>query len=77
MLFDLVGHHMLPATRLLVYQVPGKTDHVDQQAFGQAVLADHTGGDGLSLVGQADRPARPVDVTVTDQTIEHLGDGRG
>ena len=50
-LFDLVGDDVLPPAGLEVGLVPGQADDVDEQALGQAVLADHA-------VGQHAAPAR-------------------
>ena len=38
---DAVAHHVLPAARLRVDRVPLQADDVEQQALGQAVLAQH------------------------------------
>ncbi len=49
---DGLRHHVLPAARLLVDELPVQADDVDQQALGEAVLAHHPGGQAPALVGQ-------------------------
>ena len=49
---DGLGHHVLPAARLLVHLLPGQPDHVGEQPLGEPVLAHHPGGEPHALVGQ-------------------------
>ena len=74
---DLVGHDMLPAARLVVHQVPGQPDDVDEQALGEPVLAQHRLRHALALLGKGDRPSRTLDIAVRGQPVEHFGDRRG
>ena len=40
---DRLGHHVLPAARLVVHLLPLETDDVDEQALGEPVLAHDAG----------------------------------
>ena len=41
---DGVAHHVLPAACLVVHLRPVHTDHIDEEALGQAMLTQHLGG---------------------------------
>ena len=49
---DGLAHHVLPAARLLVHQLPVEPDHVGEQPLGQAVLAHHPHGQAVPLAGE-------------------------
>ena len=46
---DLLGHHVLPAAGLIVNELDVEPDDVEEQPFGQAMLAHHPGGQLASL----------------------------
>ena len=50
--FDLLAHHVLPATSLLVHELPLEADDVGQQALGEAMLAHHANGKDAAVLGQ-------------------------
>ena len=49
---DGLRHHVLPAARLGVDELPVEADDVGQQPLGEPVLAHHAGGQELALVGE-------------------------
>ena len=49
---DGLGHHVLPAARLGVDELPVEADDVGEQPLGEPVLAHHAGGQPLALVGE-------------------------
>ena len=69
---DGLAHHVLPAARLLVDQLPVEADDVGEQALGEPVLAHHAHREAVALVGQ-------LEVAVAldrQQTVAlHPGDG--
>ena len=67
---------MFPAAGLVVHQVPGQPDHVDEEALGEPVLAQHRLRHSLALLGEGDRPSRTLDVAIRGQPVEHFGDRR-
>ena len=42
---DGLGHHVLPAARLGVHELPVEADDVGEQPLGEPVLAHHAGGE--------------------------------
>jgi len=53
---DRLAHHMLPAARLGVHLLPFEPDDVDEQAFGEAVLAHHPRRQPAALLRQLQMP---------------------
>ncbi len=49
---DGLRHHVLPAARFGVDELPVEADDVGQQPLGEPVLAHHAGGQELPLVGE-------------------------
>ncbi len=70
--FNGVAHHMLPAAGFGVGLLPLQSDHVDEQAFREPVLAHHARGDPVALSRQLQMP---VGGEVQQAVALHAGDG--
>ena len=62
--FYFIGNDVLPTPGFQVSLLPGEPDDVSEQALGQPVLAHHAFGDIAALLGQRERPASDLDVTL-------------
>ena len=58
----IVRDDVLPAVRLGVDLVPREPDDVGEEPLGQAVLADHAGGQFLARGSQRDRTPSHLDI---------------
>ena len=74
---DSLAHHVLPAARLVVDQLPVQADDVDEQALGQPVLAHDTDGLVATLLGEFEVPvAGDVEQTVALHSRDGLTHSR-
>ncbi len=65
---------MLPPAGFEVGLRPRQPNDVDEEALGEAVLAHDALGSCPSLSGQRDAPAASCDVSLTFESVHHLGD---
>ncbi len=68
----IVRDDVLPAVRLGVDLVPREPDDVGEEPLGQAVLADHAGGQFLARGSQRDRTPRHLDIARLAKAVDHL-----
>ncbi len=74
---NLVGDDVFPASGLEVRLVPGQADDVDEEPFGEAVLAHHSLGAGQPFLGELEATSGTPHVTLVGEPVDHLGDGLG
>ena len=79
---DELGFHVgrdrvLPAVSFAVHLFPFEADHVDEQAFGEAVAPHDRDRHLATLRREAQRAVvEELGVTVFDEPVHRLGDGR-
>ena len=65
---------MLPTTGLDVGSMPWQTHDLDEEPFGEAVLAHHALGPPAPVAREGDTATAPLQVALGLQSVHHLRD---